>query len=153
MSLEDQIIVSIVDKLLIGVLLLILGFWLNARLEKLKGQIELGKATASFRAAAYGALWEYTEPLSPRGKGDIDAETRKTARENLTKWYYAQGNALYLSLDAADLFLRGLPLLDDESNSKSDVIRSTFSALRTQLKVDIGVYSLKDATVQIPRAS
>jgi hypothetical protein len=36
MSLADSIIVAIIEKLLIGVVILVAGFWLNERLETVK---------------------------------------------------------------------------------------------------------------------
>jgi hypothetical protein len=39
MDLGDSILLAIVDKLLVGIVVLIAGLWLNERLEKLKGQL------------------------------------------------------------------------------------------------------------------
>ena len=37
MNIADTMLVTIVDKLLIGLLILILGYWFTEKLEKLKG--------------------------------------------------------------------------------------------------------------------
>jgi len=149
MTFENELLITIVDKLLIGILVLIVGFWFKARLERLKGQLQLGRAIAPKRASAYGELWQLTEPLSPSRPDEISLEEREKLRETLTSWYYDKGNALYLSLNASDLFLKGRRLLAKESTARAKEVTDAFSSLRTQMKVDIGVYSDKDAKVQL----
>jgi len=152
MNLPDSILLAIVDKLLIGILILIFGFWLNARLEKLKGQIALQNAVGPSRGAAYAKLWALTEELSPRGSLELPRDKCMQLFDALRGWYYTAGNAMYLSLDAADLFLRGLKVLEHPDRSEPEIAKKIYSALRTQMKVDLGVYTPADARVQIPRA-
>jgi hypothetical protein len=84
----------------------------------------------------------------------LDVGAAKTSCfEDLRKWYYDQRNAMYLSLDAADLFLKGLKLLEHADQDSAKDIKDHFSSLRTQLKVDLGVYTKADAKIQIPRTS
>jgi len=59
----DSIFLAIVSKLLIGVLVLIVTYWLNHRLEILKNFLSFQTALAPNRTAAYQSLWEKTEPL------------------------------------------------------------------------------------------
>jgi hypothetical protein len=152
MNLPDNLALAIADKLLIGVLVLILGYWLNQRLETFKGSLAFQTALAPKRTAAYEALWEKTAPLTPRDVATLDVRAATgSCLQDLRSWYYDKGNAMYLSLDAADLFLAGLKLLGRGDQVSAEKIRHHFSSLRTQLKVDLGVYTRADAKVQIPR--
>jgi hypothetical protein len=74
MNLSDNILLAIVDKFLIGILILVFGFWLNARLERLKGQIALKNAVGPSRGTAYAMLWAFTEELSPRNYRELTPE-------------------------------------------------------------------------------
>jgi hypothetical protein len=152
MDLSESVALAIVDKLLIGVLVLIVGYWLNQRLETFKGSLAFQTALAPKRTAAYETLWEKTEPLTPREVAALDVSAAKSSCfEDLRSWYYDKGNAMYLSLDAADLLLGGLKLLERAEQVSATVIKEHFTSLRTQLKVDLGVYTRSDAKVQIPR--
>jgi len=154
MNLPDNVALAIVDKLLIGILVLIIGYWLNQRLETFKGSLAFQTALAPKRSAAYETLWEKTELLTPREVATLDVSAAKgSCFEDLRNWYYDKGNAMYLSLDSADLFLRGLKLLECADQVSAEEIKAHFSSLRTQLKVDLGVYTRADAKVQIPRTS
>ena len=165
MQLEDAILLAVVDKLFIGVLLLIFGLWINGKLEKTKGEIALQvekekgrialqvqNAVSPFRGTAYARLWSLTEELSPRGPLELSFEERTKLREALREWYYKAGNAMYLSIDSADLFLKGLTALEHADKFEPGTSKSIFSALRTQMKVDLGIYTKDDARTQIPRA-
>jgi hypothetical protein len=154
MNLADSVLLAIVDKLLIGVLILVFGFWLNARLEKLKGQIALQNAVAPNRGAAYEKLWALTEDLSPRGPLELSRDKCQELLNALRKWYYENGYAMYVSLDAADLVLKGLAVLErsEEEQFEPQEAKRAFSSLRTQLKVDMGVYTPAEANMQIPKA-
>jgi hypothetical protein len=93
-------------------------------------------------------LWALTEIVSPSVTDDLTNEQRKQFAETLRTWYYTDGNGIYLSRKAADLFLKAKASLTDPGKD-SKAIREAFSALRTQLKMDAGVYSAKDAEIQI----
>lgn len=165
MVLGDSILLAIVDKLVIGILILFVGLWLNAKLDKAKGEIALQleqekgrialqvqNAISPFRGAAYAKLWALTEELSPHGPIGLSAEKRSELFDALRKWYYKAGNAMYLSINAADLFLKGLAVLEHADQFEPGKSKSIFSALRTQMKVDLGIYTSADARVQIPKA-
>lgn len=165
MQLEDAILLAIVDKLFIGVLLVIFGLWINEKLERTKGQITLEvekekgeialrvqNAVSPFRGTAYARLWSLTEELSPRGPLELPPDERVMLREALREWYYKSGNAMYLSIDSADLFLKGLTALEPAQQFEPGIAKTIFSALRTQMKVDLGIYTKDDARTQIPRA-
>lgn len=149
MGLGDSLLLSIADKLLIGVVLLIAGLWLNERLEILKGQIGLQNAMAQSRALAFGTLWALTQPLTPRGVELPTEETCKGAFPEIRKWYYSEAGAMHLSFAATDQYLALLTALERRD---SEAAKKHASALRTQLKVDIGVYTKAQAKVRLPNA-
>ena len=73
-------------------------------------------------------------------KDDIPKEKRLDVDGRLIIWYYDEGGSLFLSWKATKCFLESVDMLRNV-NSKSDVIRKTFSGLRTTLKRDCGIYS------------
>jgi hypothetical protein len=150
MGFNESFLLTLIDKLLIGAILLIAGFWLNGRLEKLKGQISLQNALAPARALAFGALWKLTQPLTPRAGQLPTIQECADAFLELRKWYYAENGAMHLSLDAADLCLK---LLDSLENRDVKGAKRLATALRTQLKVDLGVYTRAQAGIRLPRGN
>jgi hypothetical protein len=74
-----------------------------------------------------------TGPLSPRETSTLDLSQAENLLQQLRTWYYDEGNAMYLSLDAADLSLKELNLLERADQVPLEEIRDAFSCLRTQL--------------------
>ena len=111
MELGDSLLIAIADKLLIGVVLLIAGLWLNERLEVLKGQIGLQNALAQDRAKAFGVLWMATQPLTPRNELPTE-EACEGAFPEIRKWYYSEAGAMHLSFDATNECLGLLKALE-----------------------------------------
>jgi hypothetical protein len=142
MGLGDSLFLTIVDKLLIGVVLLIAGLWLNERLEKLKGQIGLQNVMVQKRALAFGSLWELTQPLTPRGDEFPTEDDCKGAFEHIRRWYYSEAGAMHLSFEATSQCLMLLKALEKRESANA---KTHASGLRTQLKVDIGVYTKSQA--------
>ena len=149
MGLNDSLLLAIVDKLLIGVVLLIAGVWLNERLELLKGQIGLQNALAEARAVALGLLWNATQPLTPRGDELPTEEVCKRTFTEIRKWYYSEAGAMNLSFDATNECLGLLKALE---TADAKVSKTHATALRTQLKVDVGVYTRAQAKMRLPNA-
>ena len=149
MGLGDSLLLAIADKLLIGVVLLIGGLWLNERLEVLKGQIGLQNALAQARAEAFGCLWKATQPLTPRGSELPTSEICKGTFAEIRKWYYSEAGAMHLSFAATDECLGLLSALERQDCAAS---KAHASALRTQLKLDIGVYTKSQARTRLPNA-
>jgi hypothetical protein len=143
MDFVEKLILAVADKAVLGLLILAVGYWLNRKLEQFKSELDLRRNVAADRAKAYRELWQLTQKLG--GTSDarpIDPVARKTFSEELYSWYWDQGNALYLSQRATALLMKSWPKL--ESGSAKEV-REHFSSLRTQLKIDCGVYSEKEA--------
>lgn len=69
------------------------------------------------------------------------------AFKDIRAGYYSQAGAMYLSYDATDRCLALLAALEvhDPRTAKAEA-----TALRTQLKLDIGSYSEKDAKTPLP---
>jgi hypothetical protein len=94
-------------------------------------------ALVKARLDAYRTLLQLTNAGS-LGKATTlkSRERRKRARE-LTAWFYA-GDGLLLSGDAHRAFYAARAVLEDEHTSDEQV-RTALSALRTELKIDLGV--------------
>lgn len=149
MIIDESVLLAILDKAVIGVLILVATYWLNTRLEHLKAQLAQQAALSVPRAEALGMLWRYTQPVTPRGGSLPEISDCQAAFKDIRDWYYSQAGAMYLSLDATDRCLALLAALEaqDPKTAKAEA-----SALRTQLKQDIGSYSEKDAKTPLPSA-
>ena len=154
LNFNQQLLLTIIDKGLIGIILLIIGFWIKTRIERLKGEEALRRLIvgqiASARSPAYLELWQLTVKTSPSKTRALSQQEKDDLFDSLTTWYYDKGNAIFLSVAATDLFLKARGMLK-ESNSSDQETTDAFSKLRTQLKVDMGVYSDQDARTQLPK--
>lgn len=136
---EQQLLITLVDKGLLALVVLAAGFVFNSVLQRRRARDSLLQAISAERVNAYKTLWEMTAPVRPSSDGEISSDTRNFLSECMTEWYYAKGGGLFLSHDAASLFLGARATL--QGKAKADDVRSAFSALRSQLKFDCGVYS------------
>ena len=121
------------------------------QIESSKIHLDLGSKTSlalsERRLQPYRELWQLSEPLSPDATKAIDRAALRTAFRN---WYYTNGNGLFLSWDAMDAYLRAIRLLRKaDSEVPDDLVRDAFSALRTQMKLDLSVYSSATAMAQL----
>jgi len=144
LSFSDQLILTIVDKLLIGLLVVAAGVAFNFLLEKWKARNEFVKAVAVQRVEAYRKLWI----TSMRHVTESDLPK---LREDLVTWY-DEGDSLFLSFRAAGAFFEVLRYVQAPKPSLDEVQRA-LSRLRTELKVASGTYSRKEAETQIPGTS
>lgn len=169
MTFTEQLILTVVDKLLIALIAALVGYWVKGRLERVRreeqaqlarikreeqAQLARAKREEQFRLLiattampAYQALWSITEAANFSTEADLTTEDRRDFSEELRTWYYAKGNAMFLSWDATDLLLRAKKLLDE--GKPSEDVRKAFSDLRTKLKVDMGVYDPEQAKKQL----
>ena len=90
---------------------------------------------------------------SPRGEHRVVPpravqlnQTPQSFSKELYGWYWDQGNALYLSHHAAALLMKSWPKL---KNGSDEEVREHFSSIRTQLKIDCGVISEKEAKLGV----
>jgi hypothetical protein len=96
------------------------------------------------QAKSYGDLWSKTERLWFSNGEPITSNQRKELYEELTYWYYDCNGAMFLSHEGVRLFLTARARLQDDSSDDQSV-RESFSTLRTQLKVDCGFYTPREA--------
>jgi hypothetical protein len=117
----------------------------NAEAALMADQFRLGQdfhskkqlANSEKRLDAYRSLWSLMAPLSPQVGANLD---RKVLVEAFRKWYYEFGNGLLLTWRAQNAYLVANELLSKEEATEVEV-RKAFSTLRTQMKVDIDVYT------------
>ena len=131
--------------------------WVNLYFDKKKEShkaeqqqnLKIRLAISERRLEPYRGLWNLMEPLSPRSGDPLDRSALETA---FRKWYYASGNALFLSWKAMDAYVLATGLLI-KTDVSDDAVRKAFSDLRTQMKKDMDVYTSDEATSQVGRGS
>lgn len=144
MTFSEQLWLNIIDKAILAIGVLIVGYWINRRLERDKANEGIRQKIAEFRAAAYLSLWQLTAEIDAIDGEPVTPERMGQLLNQVTAWYYQQGNGLYLSHQATKLFLGARAMLKGPSPDVT-VIKSGFSRLRTQMKEDIGVYTGQEA--------
>lgn len=110
--------------------------------------LEFKKSVMPVRLEALKKLWLSMEPLSLTASTPLSREDRKRLDSELRQWYYDNGNGIFLGIDAAEAYLDATGTLLDEQVSDKEV-RTAFSRLRTQIKIEVGVYSPEAAKRQI----
>ena len=150
MTFEQQIYITLLDKGLLALLLLIAGFGLNFILQSRKSRDETIRELAVARAEAFKALWSLMSQIKPSETADTSKNTVADTERKLTKWYHEDGGALYASWQTTRAVLLALDTLRNPEVSPDDV-RIAVSRVRTQLKKDIGVYTSLDAWRQLPK--
>ena len=148
MTFYEELLLKIIDSLIIGVLILFVGYWLNRGLEKFKSKEEYQRQLAQSKINAYQRLWSLMETVRPSREGEITYDERARLAERLRSWYYDDGNGLYLPHKTAGVFIDSRDALLDK-NITDDQIKEQFSKLRTQMKIDAGVYDQKEAQIPI----
>jgi hypothetical protein len=124
---------------------------LMATTEQLKAGLDFGTKTrlsnAEQRVDAYKALWRHMAPLSPQSDAALD---RPALAATFRKWYYDFGHGLFLTWEAQDEYLFATGLLGRKAEEIPDkTVREAFSALRTQMKIDIAVYTSEEGAAQV----
>ena len=110
--------------------------------------LEFKRSVMPERLEALKRLWSCMEPLSPTAAMPLSRAEREKLDAQLRQWYYANGGGIFLSIQAAaDCFDARATLLNGQISDKS--VREAFSRLRTQMKIDVGVYSPEEAKRQI----
>jgi hypothetical protein len=110
---------------------------LRSELQKdLQARLEIAKA----RQPAYKTLWALMLCVRKFNPIPLETSLREKLGTDLTAWYYADGNGMFLSMKATDRFLNARELLKAESGATDHSIRDAFSTLRTQMEIDLAVY-------------
>lgn len=148
MTFYDQIIVTIIDKGVLALLVVALGYKVKLWLQEDQSRRDLVREVSVQRAAAYEKIWKATEDFRSTDPPDLDPTHMAKARDNLKKAYFDHGGAMYLSHEAASRLLFAKKLLAqriDHTPSSSTVsdeaLRSAFSRFRSQLKADLLIYT------------
>jgi len=120
-------------------------------METLKAGLDLDSKTrlsiSERRLQPYIQLWSLMKPLSPRVDKPLDRSALETAFRD---WYYNFGNGLFLSWAAMDAYTFATNLLSQKtSDIPDDTVRKAFSVLRTQMKIDMSVYTSDEGMSQV----
>jgi hypothetical protein len=110
--------------------------------------LEFKKLVMPLRLEALKRLWSCMEPLSPTATAPLSQAEREKLDAQLRQWYYANGDGIFLGIQAAAAYFDARATLLNEQISDKGV-REAFSRLRTQIKIDVGVYSPEEAKRQI----
>jgi hypothetical protein len=98
------------------------------------------------RLEPYKALWGIMADLSPQSTEELQCAQLK---EKFRNWYYEGGNGLFLTWQAANAYLLATTALNQAV--PDHLVRKAFSDLRTQMKVDMAVYTSDEAISQVGR--
>lgn len=93
------------------------------------------------RLEAYKRLWEISETIQD-ATGALDPSQKNSLIADLNAWYFEDGNGLFLSSEASDIFRIALRSLKNASLADT---KARFSELRVQLKNDIALYDEIDS--------
>lgn len=88
------------------------------------------------RLEAYKRLWEISESVSS-ASDNLDATEKMNIIADLNAWYFEEGNGIFLSNEASDIFKIAIRTL---KNAALTDAKARFSELRVQLKNDIALY-------------
>ncbi len=156
---DKELFLLLIDKGLLALILALVAGLVSYLLNLQKANHDLATAIAEKRATAYEAIWKATEPFR---KTEPEPATRALLAEALTqlnKAYFQDSGALYLSWDATQLLQHAKSKLTDLRDKAPETgaipepdfktVRDSFSALRTQLKQDLMIYSKRDAQRRI----
>lgn len=137
----QQVELAVIQYGLLAVIVLVAGFLLNRILERYKSDLDWRRTVAAARLEAYRQLWAVTKRIGGTGKhSPLPADERRIASSALSDWYWDKGNGLFLSHDTTAVLMAGWQMLDDQAQS-ADLIREHYTALRTHLKREMGVYT------------
>ncbi|MDR4505866.1 MAG: hypothetical protein MRK01_13925 [Candidatus Scalindua sp.] len=147
---HDELFKILLDKGLLALLAIVVGFYFNWLLQKRKARDEFLKEIAHLRVSAYQKLWLHTMSAKYWGDKNISDKQRRQLNLDLVKWYYDKGGAMFLSFNAIkDLNIAREVLCDTDKTP--DDIRDAFSKLRTTIKVDCQIYTESEKGKQLPK--
>ncbi|MBI9097549.1 MAG: DUF1353 domain-containing protein [Spirochaetaceae bacterium] len=136
----------IIDKLVIGVLILIVGLWINKKLSQYKSNLEEGMENrvriAEARLPAYQKLWSLTSITNPHRDNPLTSQEIDQLQKQMEDWFYTEGQGLFLSQQVYSAYRDALAVLGNNEINSSIVreIKEKFITLRKTLKNEIGIY-------------
>ena len=150
-AIENSELLKIVfEKGLLAIVVLLAAFLLNMVLQRSRLRGEATNQIAADRSMAYIELWKLLSAVRPRDDEIISPGRVAQIESVLYDWYHTEAYALYMSWRTTKRYMQLRKTLQ-LTPIDSDKIRKGVSSLRTQLKVDCGVYSSFDALRQLPR--
>lgn len=144
MTFSEQLWLTVIDNAILAIGILLVGYFINRRLERDKANEGIRQKTAEARAAAYLSLWQLTAEIDAIDRSPLTPGRVEQLLNEITEWYYEKGNGLYLSHPATQLFLEARKTLKKPSPDVT-AIKKGFSRFRTQMKQDIGIYTERQA--------
>ncbi len=93
------------------------------------------------RLEAYKRLWEISESIND-ATGALDPSAKTSILADLNAWYFEEGNGIFLSSEASDIFKIAIRTLKNASLADA---KARFSELRVQLKNDVALYDEIDS--------
>jgi hypothetical protein len=153
-EITEQVLLDAAKVLVLPAVGFLAGFTAQWFLQERKSRDELVRALAEERASAVRHLWKLTT-VSPKiavldSNAKVPAALREQANRAIVEWYTTQGGALYLSWTATQVLFRLLDVLRSETARRAD-LEYAVSELRTQIKLDCGIYSRREAGRQLKR--
>lgn len=134
---DAELSLLLLDKGLLALLALLVGFVLNWGLQRSKSQDDLRNALAVDRARSYQCLWKILAVAPASGLSRVERADLEVA---MTDWYHDQSGALHMSWWTARRFIRVLDSLRATPPTAEHQLRKQISRLRTSLKRDCGRY-------------
>jgi len=147
---SSEVLKILFEKGLLALVVLFAGFLLNWILQKNKLRREAANEIAYDRSQAYLDLWKALAAIRPRSDEIITHEKKDEIEFAIVDWYHKEAFALYMSWGTARRYMLLRKALQ-EQHINSDKIRKRVSKLRTQLKVDCGIYSGLEAILPLPK--
>jgi hypothetical protein len=147
---NSEVLIILFEKGLLALVVLFAGFLFNWILQTYKLKREAANQIASDRSKAYLELWKALAAIRPRSDEVISKEKKDEIEKVLVDWYHTEAFALYMSWGTARKYMLLRKALD-EKPINSDKVRKRVSRLRTQLKVDCGIYSGLEAILPLPK--
>ena len=133
--------ITLVDKGLLALVALVVAYYFNRMLNKQKARDSMLEAIAEQRIKSYQGLWEISRTAEYSRTDQIPQEARKSMGKKLSDWYYKNGGAMFLSFQATKKYGSAKEILSDPKSELRE-IQDAFSALRTQLKSDLRIYTI-----------
>jgi len=120
----------------------VISVWAKKSVDDLRKQRQVRLLLPQLRA--YRSLWAITEEASPSVEKEPTAVERRQLEEKFRKWYYEEGNGIFLSKESRGILVQAKQSLSNTDTIKFAEVIKTLSQLRSQLKNDLGVYGKEE---------
>lgn len=149
---DEKVYLILLEKGLLAVVLVFVTFLFNWVLQAIQLRGETAKDLISDRSKAYIELWKGLAEIRPLSNEEVTPEKAQEMEKFLVDWYHNKANALYMSWNTTRKYMLVRQALE-EHPIDSQKIRKRISRLRTQLKVDCGIYTDLEAFLPLPTPS